>query len=183
MMHDAPRGDKTQPKTTQHGPTNYISFLLSATMSNLNNYSIYAIPAAWVLCFAPHVYATRAVFAKSQGKEWDNSSPRYLVQKISSKTTELTPAEAMFLRAAGAQQNGFENVALFAVSVLAGNVAKLPASHLNKLAFGYLATRVVYNFLYINISTNEGSRLRSASFLAGIICCMTLILQAGAKFN
>lgn len=82
-----------------------------------NNYSFYTIPAAWVLCLLPHAYASK-VYEKSQGQEWDNSSPRYLVQKISSKTTELTPDEARYLRAEAAQQNGFENIALFAVSIV-----------------------------------------------------------------
>lgn len=65
-----------------------------------------------------------------------------------------TATKDTIARAEGAQQNGFENIGLFAAAVVVGNVAKLDNSTLNTLSYGYLASRVVYNFLYINGTTD-----------------------------
>lgn len=43
-----------------------------------------------------------------------------------------------------AQQNIFENLGLYAAAIVAGNVAGLPVRHMNKIAAGYIASRVVY---------------------------------------
>lgn len=60
----------------------------------------------------------------------------------------LTPYFSLSLqtiiRAEGAQQNGFENLGIFAAGVVAGNAAGLDAGYLNALSAAYIATRVVY---------------------------------------
>jgi uncharacterized MAPEG superfamily protein len=62
------------------------------------------------------------------------------------------------IRAEGAQQNGFENVGLFAAAVVAGNIAKLDNTTLNYLSGGYLASRVLYNFVYINNQSESSGK-------------------------
>lgn len=58
------------------------------------------------------------------------------------------------MRAESAQQNGFENLGLFAAAVVIGNVANLSNSTLNTLSGAYLASRVVYNYLYLTGTTD-----------------------------
>ena len=97
------------------------------------------------------------------------SDPRGFLSALSKKEN-LSPTEQTIIRAEAAQQNGFENLSFFAVSVvspprlpvetssrpeltllfgrlasqqLAGNYAKIPASTLNTIAAGYLASRFV----------------------------------------
>lgn len=78
--------------------------------------------------------------------------------KVSSSLTiqfefanKMPPAtKQTIIRAEGAQQNGFENMGLFASAVVIGNVAKLDNWTLNALSGAYLASRVAYNLLYIN---------------------------------
>jgi uncharacterized MAPEG superfamily protein len=83
------------------------------------------------------------------------------------------------LRCEGAQQNGFENIALFATAVLAGNLAGLPAQTLNTLSGGYLASRIVYNYIYINNTSIAMANSRTGTFLVGIGLIFTLFIKSG----
>lgn len=110
----------------------------------------------------------------------------------------FTATKATIVRAEGAQQNGFENIGLFAAAVVIGNVAKLDNWTLNALTAGYLASRVVYNALYITGTTDtagkffSGSQLdelndanafvangRSVVFLTGVGIIWTLFIKSG----
>jgi len=82
-------------------------------------------------------------------------------------------------RAEGAQQNGFENVGLFAAAVVAGNMAGLSATTLNGLTYGYLGSRVLYNLIYINNESTGAANVRSVVFVGGIGMIMTLFVKAG----
>ncbi|KAI0121153.1 hypothetical protein BJ170DRAFT_600160 [Xylariales sp. AK1849] len=136
------------------------------------NFSLYTIPAAWVLCIAPHAYAA------SLGK-FDNKNPRTYTREIESQPSIDKATKATIVRAEGAQQNGFENIGLFAAAVVIGNVAKLDNWSLNALSAGYLASRVVYNILYIRGTTDALSNARSVSFLTGIGIIWTLFIKSG----
>jgi hypothetical protein len=50
---------------------------MSSFLSSTNNYSFYALPAAWVLSIIPHFYAVTSFNNLQQklktGSEWDNS--------------------------------------------------------------------------------------------------------------
>jgi hypothetical protein len=119
-----------------------------------------------VLSIAPHFYAV------GLGK-FDNRNPRSYTREIdgdqsvdkgnnissldtlalSALLTASTATKAAIVRAEGAQQNGFENIGLFAAAVVIGNVAKLDNWTLNALSAAYLASRVAYNALYITGTT------------------------------
>jgi uncharacterized MAPEG superfamily protein len=83
------------------------------------------------------------------------------------------------VRSEGAQSNGFENLALFAAAVLAGNFAGLPVETLNTLSAGYLVTRVIYNFVYINNTTVAMASARTLVFLVGIGHIFALFIKSG----
>lgn len=88
-----------------------------------------------------------------------------------------------YQRAEAAQQNGFENLGLYAAAIVAANAAHLPASTVNNASAIYLASRVVYNLLYINTENLAISNLRSVTFLVGIATCMTLFVKSGNALN
>ncbi|KZM23748.1 uncharacterized protein EKO05_0005682 [Ascochyta rabiei] len=136
------------------------------------NFSLYAIPAAWILSIAPHFYAA------SLGK-FDNKNPRTYTRETESDQSIDKATKAKIIRAEGAQQNGFENIGLFAAAVVIGNVAKLDNSTLNTLAGAYLASRVAYNGLYIAGTTDMLSNLRSVSFLTGVGIIFTFFIKSG----
>ncbi|KZP01986.1 hypothetical protein FIBSPDRAFT_653964, partial [Athelia psychrophila] len=53
------------------------------------------------------------------------------------------------LRAKAAEANGFENLPVFVGAVLAANFSGVPVETLNTLSAAYLASRVIYNIVYI----------------------------------
>ncbi|KAF3048517.1 hypothetical protein E8E11_005482 [Didymella keratinophila] len=136
------------------------------------NFSLYTIPAAWILSIAPHFYAA------SLGK-FDNKNPRTYTRDTEGDQSIDKATKAKIIRAEGAQQNGFENLGLFAAAVVIGNVAKLPNETLNALSVGYLASRVAYNALYIGGTTDTLSNLRSVSFLTGVGIIFTFFIKSG----
>lgn len=83
------------------------------------------------------------------------------------------------MQAEGAQQNGFENIGLFAAAVVAANVAKLDVGYVNMLSWGYIATRVVYTAVYLTNTSWGLSNVRTGVFLGGVGLCMTMLVSAG----
>lgn len=82
------------------------------------------------------------------------------------------------IRAEGCQQNGFENVGVFAAAVVAANVAKLDVGYLNMLSWGYIASRVVYTYIYLNNTSLGFAYVRSVVFVGGVGLCMTMFVSA-----
>ncbi|PWN19782.1 hypothetical protein BCV69DRAFT_283885 [Microstroma glucosiphilum] len=68
------------------------------------------------------------------------------------KKQNKSPTDHKYLRAQAAHHNGMENLALYAVAMVLGNLSGLPASQLNMLGLGYLVSRSLYNILYISSS-------------------------------
>lgn len=83
------------------------------------------------------------------------------------------------MRAEAAQTNGFENLAFFASAVVAGNLAGLPAQTLNTLSGGYLISRVLYNLIYINNTSEAMANTRSVVFVSGVGMIFTLFIKSG----
>jgi len=58
-------------------------------------------------------------------------------------------------------------------------VAGLPAETLNILSGGYLVSRIAYNYIYINNTSQAAANSRSAVFLTGIGMIFTLFIKSG----
>ncbi|SPO20991.1 uncharacterized protein UTRI_00468 [Ustilago trichophora] len=147
----------------------------SSALQSVPNYSFFAIPAAWLLAFLPHPYAV----ALSQGR-FKNASPRQMLHDLMAKK-DKTALDKKIIRAESAQLNGFENLGLFAAAVVAANIAKVPNHQLNQLTAGYLASRALFNLLYIFVTEEATATLRSASFVTGVGIIWTLFIKAGLR--
>jgi uncharacterized MAPEG superfamily protein len=86
--------------------------------------------------------------------KFDNKNPRTYTRDTGGDQSIDKATKQTIIRAEGAQLNGFENIGLFAAGVVIGNVAKLDNSTLNTLSAAYLASRAVYNVLYIGGTTD-----------------------------
>ncbi|TGO77302.1 hypothetical protein BELL_0114g00190 [Botrytis elliptica] len=166
---------------------------MSALLDTTRNYSLFGVripapnrslvPAAWLLAHIPHVYA--AVSTEC----FDNRSPRDFPKSLEADQrldkAACSPSRYFSLkknqisRAHAAGANGYENVGLFASAVVAGNVAGLSHSTLNTLTGGYLISRVVYNFIYINNESQGAAAARSLVWLFGIGQIFTLFIKSG----
>lgn len=85
----------------------------------------------------------------------------------------------MIIRAEGAQQNGFENIGLFAAAVTAANIGGIDNYTLNALSGGYLVARALYTFVYINNDNLALANTRTGIFLTGIAIKMAMFVMAG----
>jgi uncharacterized MAPEG superfamily protein len=153
-----------------------------ASILENTNLSFFTIPAAWACAIIPHFYAA-ALYESSSTNKFDNTQPRALIGKLEADQTLSQATKDKIKRAEGAQQNGFENVALFAAAVTAGNVGGVDTFWLNALSLGYLSSRVLYNLIYINNSTPGLAAMRSTVFISGVGMIMTLFVKAGNALN
>ncbi|KAK2624379.1 hypothetical protein QTJ16_006329 [Diplocarpon rosae] len=131
------------------------------------------IPAAWLVAFLPHAYAA------SLSKKFDNKSPRTYVGSLQEDQSIDQATRDRIVRSEGAQSNGFENLGLFAAAVVAGNVAGLPAQTLNTLTGAYIASRVLYNYIYVTNTSDAAANLRGVVFVSGVGLVWTLFIKSG----
>ncbi|WWC61920.1 uncharacterized protein I303_104506 [Kwoniella dejecticola CBS 10117] len=147
-----------------------------------NNWSIYAVPVAWAVAVAPHFYAI-SVYNSERAPgtaKWDNREPKENIARV--KEAKLSPnAQGKYLRAEAAQENGLQNLPLFAAAILAGNFARLSPSVLNTTSAVYIGVRILYNFIYINNTSLFAANLRSVTYLAGVATWISLFIRAGNK--
>jgi uncharacterized MAPEG superfamily protein len=146
------------------------------------NLSFYTIPVAWTVALLPHSY-TIWLYQKSTSKPYDNRQPRNLVQTINSQPNLDADTKGRIARAQMAQQNGFENIGLFAAAVVAGNMAQLDVRLMNLLSVGYVVSRAVYNLIYINNTSAALATTRTGVFLAGIGIIFSMFIMAGNKLR
>ena len=97
-----------------------------------SNYSIYAIPAFYILALVPHFYGSALLNRGTNGR-LDNANPRgtsfsELIQKSLDKAT-LSRVE----RAQAAHANALETLPLFASAVICANMAGLDKGTLNSV--------------------------------------------------
>ena len=142
------------------------------------NYSIYAIPAYYVLALAPHQYAMNIIKASNNGR-WDNTNPRSSNWNERIQKSVPAPIFARYERAEAAHKNAMENLVIFATAVILGNQADLPASTLNTVAGLYLVLRAIYPVIYINTVSFKYSFVRTGVWTLSIALCFYQIIRAG----
>jgi uncharacterized MAPEG superfamily protein len=149
-------------------------------MSSLTttNYSIYMIPAYYVLAQLPHTIAIGTIRSANNGR-WNNANPRS--SQWNETLVKSMPAAvfAKYERCEAAHKNMLENMALFTTAVVLGNLASLPAGTLNATVGGYLALRVAYLIAYINTTSRKRSFLRTGIWGASTAVLISLIVRAG----
>ena len=126
----------------------------------------------------PHAYAVAIIKSSNNGR-WDNSNPRS--PAWNEKIHKTTPSDIFgrFERAEAAHKNGMESLAIFCTSVILGNIAELPANKLNAVAGLYLASRAIYNIVYIGTTSHKYSYIRTGVWLSSISLCLYQIMLAG----
>lgn len=151
---------------------------MASLFDTTRNLSFYTIPVGWLTAIVPHLYAV-SVYESSSKKKFDTTKPRSFMAKLDDDQTIDQATKNTVIRGEGAQQNGIENLGLFAAAVVAGNVARLDNSYLNALSGGYIATRIVYNLLYLNSHNSTMANMRTAAYLSGIGLILTMFISAG----
>lgn len=149
------------------------------------NISLYTVPAAWLLAMIPRVYSLATYKAHSKaGKELEHRNPRSMPSQINADPTLTPQIRDRIIRAESAQLNGFENLGFFAAAVVAGNIARVSPTLLNGLSVGYLASRTLYNYIFIIVNDTERFvPARTATFVVGVGINWTLFILSGMKLQ
>ncbi|GAA5870521.1 hypothetical protein JCM3774_003698 [Rhodotorula dairenensis] len=146
------------------------------------NYSLLSVPAVWLLGIGTHWSAIYLSVHSTQIPKFNNVAPRDFVTEVS-KLAKTSKDARRYLRTEAAQQNIFENIGLYAAAIVAGNVARLGASHMNKIALGYLVSRFLYVVLYVRTDHVKATPLRSLAYLTSVILSLGTFVRAGFAFN
>ncbi|KAI0381665.1 hypothetical protein F5Y04DRAFT_65473 [Hypomontagnella monticulosa] len=139
------------------------------------NISYYTIPAALMLALLPRTYSGLTGPGK---KFFDGNNPRFFTARLESADIDKK-LRGRLQRAEAAGANAFETLGLYAAAVTAGNAGGLSASTMNGLSIGYLATRVLYTWIYIWGQENRKmAPLRTIVWGINMIICMTMFSMA-----
>ena len=96
----------------------------------------------------------------------------------------LPQQKQFFSRVKSASDNGYETLGLFAAAVVAGNQGGLRPQTLNIVSWGYIVTRLVYNYIYIRLGSREKlTPLRSLVWSLSLFISLGLFLSAGLKLK
>ncbi|KAI1097575.1 hypothetical protein F4804DRAFT_160223 [Jackrogersella minutella] len=142
------------------------------------NISYFTIPAAVVLALLPRVYSGLTGPGK---KFFDGNNPRVFTQALE-KADMDKKLRGRLQRAEAAGANGFETLGFYAAAVTAGNAGGLSAEALNNLTLTYLASRVLYNWVYIWGQENRKLiPLRTHVWSVGMVASMAMFVLAGLR--
>ncbi|KAG9061458.1 hypothetical protein KI688_007449 [Linnemannia hyalina] len=142
----------------------------------MSNTPLLMLPAATAVAYAPHFI--RGFIVIYYTKKWNNISPRGQLEKVESRMTKA--GWAMAKRAEGAHTNGIETLPVFFGAVLAALHAGVAKDTVSFYSTFFVASRVVYNIVYI-LNTNQLSALaRTGIWTAGMVACFKLFLAAAA---
>ncbi|KAH8804203.1 hypothetical protein DL96DRAFT_1631460 [Flagelloscypha sp. PMI_526] len=142
-------------------------------------WSLYAIPAAVVLAYVPHVFKSEAI-KKAVGK-YNNLAPRnqmaFLEEKVKEGKLQKDVVERI-KRMDACHSNALETIHIFNLAVLAGNFAGLDPQFMNAAAGYYLLSRIVYIAIYINQSNRVAAASRTLVWTSGIVTSMVILVRA-----
>lgn len=142
------------------------------------NYSIYAIPAFYILALVPQFYSTILINRATNG-HFDNVNPRGASFSETCKKSLDKATLGRFERAKAAHANALENFPLFASAVICANMAGLEKGMMNLTCGAFLGLRIAYTFLYIGVESRKFSFVRTLVWMTSVGCCMTLLFKAG----
>lgn len=118
-----------------------------------------------IVIFIPFVLA--GVGGSFRGKAFgtaDNKNPRAQASQLEGKGA----------RVYAAQENAWEAAIMFTVAVLTTHLAGLPASEAAPYTIAFVVLRVIHAVCYIQ----DIDKVRSGSFILGLVCLIALFVKA-----
>ncbi|KDQ08628.1 hypothetical protein BOTBODRAFT_37777 [Botryobasidium botryosum FD-172 SS1] len=151
------------------------------TLTLASPLSLYSIPALWLVNFVPYSLK-RSVVQQNKGGKYDNVQPRDNVAQLEKKGVPKEVIDKL-IRLEGAHQNGLEVFPLWTAAVLISNFAGVSDTTLNTVSAAFLASRLLYTYLYANQSNEAVAGARSATWGVGIAMNMYLISAANKVYT
>jgi uncharacterized MAPEG superfamily protein len=120
--------------------------------------------ALWCLFIAMFLPIVCAGISKAGGQGYDNAQPRQW----------LAQQEGFRARAVAAQQNSWEALLLFAISVLVAHVILGPTDSVNRMAVGFVLVRLAYIAAYVA----NWAMARTLVWLVGFLLTISIFAAA-----
>ncbi|KAL1639237.1 hypothetical protein SLS58_008079 [Diplodia intermedia] len=144
------------------------------------HYALLSIPAMWVVSLYPHMHAVNLIKSANNNR-WDNTNSRGSAWSATLKQSVPADVLARFERAEAAHRNGLENLPLFGLAVLSAEWAAVPESTVAATAWAYIALRIVYNAMYINVTEMKKSFVRSGVWVLSSAVGLSLFVRAALQ--
>lgn len=142
------------------------------------NYSLFTIPAVLVVALIPHGYSIYLITKNNNGK-WDNASPRSTGNRGQVEKSVPKDIYRKFERCRATHDNILENMPFIVGAFLAGIITKLDADWMNQMSVAYLASRILYAFSYVQVSSQKLAPTRTFFYLVGNVILMWIYIRAG----
>lgn len=124
--------------------------------------------AYWCILIAAVLPYVWTIIGKSAVRGYDNRDPRGWIAK---------QTHPRVYRGNAAHLNAFEAFPAFAAAVLMAQLAGVDPDRIAMLAVAFVAFRVLHGISYLA----DRDTLRSLSWLLGIVCVLTLMVQAALR--
>ncbi|KAK7208289.1 hypothetical protein BZA70DRAFT_293561 [Myxozyma melibiosi] len=139
------------------------------------NISPLLIPVVWVIGLLPHTFSLLLICY--YGAPFSNTVPRGNFEDLDAKGIPKS-IQRIALKCQGAHRNGHECFPLFVGAVLAMNSSPLTFFRQNLYAVSYAVLRVLFNTLYIFVSSERVSLLRSLVWNICNIVTFSMIIES-----
>ncbi|TYJ53336.1 hypothetical protein B9479_006051 [Cryptococcus floricola] len=142
------------------------------------NLSYYAIPLVHL----------QTLFASLRGATIrlgfpNNVAPREVISEMEKSGKVKPHTIAKLKRRQAAHENCFENMGPFIGAVVAGNAVGLSTTWMNAMSITYFSLRCVYIWLYLNVTEQKKSYIRSVVYWGCNFCFLATYVKAGLKLN
>lgn len=142
------------------------------------NYSIYALPAFYVLALLPQFYSTILINKATNGR-FDYLNPRGASSVSAYQISTDAATFAKYERARAAHNNALENLPLFFTAVICANMAGLDINTVNAVSASFLALRTAHALVYVFVVDRKLSLARTPIWMSSVGCCLYLLVKAG----
>ncbi|WWC69947.1 uncharacterized protein I206_103891 [Kwoniella pini CBS 10737] len=154
---------------------------LASTPGLKFNYSLFSVPAGWVVAMSPLWWAIGAANSAAPGT-YQNANPGESWSKLD---TAPVPQQLKkrIKRAVAANNNNHVNLPLFAAGLAAANASHVDSSSLHLYSTGFLLSRVAYNLCYVLIEDESKSWFRTIFYWTGVGSCFALYIKAALQYR
>lgn len=144
------------------------------------HYALLSIPAMWLTALYPHARAV-SLIKNANNNKWDNVNSKGSAWSATLQKSVPTEVLARYERAEAAHRNGLENLPFFGLAVLCAEWAGVPETTVGVSAWAFVASRLVYNALYLNTTDLKKSFARSGVWGVSTLICLSLFVQAALQ--
>ncbi|WWC89053.1 uncharacterized protein L201_003971 [Kwoniella dendrophila CBS 6074] len=154
---------------------------LASTPGLKFNYSLFSVPAGWVVAMSPLWWAIGTANSASPGT-YNNANPGDSWNNLESAPIS-SQLRKRIKRAVAANNNTHVNLPLFAAGLVAANASHVDSFSLHLYSTTFLLSRIAYNLAYVLIEDDAKSYIRTLLYFGGLGSTLALYVKAALKYK